>query len=66
MYRKLLITSNVYHVLHGGLSGPADTDWGLCKLGAVGQQGQIPRNHYWLTKLVVQRQLRVVVVTFQV
>ena len=58
--------SNVYHVLHGGVSGPADTDWRLCVLSAVGQQGQVPRNDYRLTKLAVQRQLRVVVVTFQV
>lgn len=51
-------------VLHGGLRDPADTDRGLCDLGAVGQQSKVPRNHYPLSKLVVQRQLRVVVVTF--
>lgn len=62
----MLITLNVHHVLHGGLSGPADTDRWFSELGAVGQQGQIPRNHHRLTKLVVQRQLGVVVVTFQV
>lgn len=54
---------HISHVLHGGLSDPADTDRGLCELGAVGQQSQVPRDHYPLTKLVVQRQLRVVVVT---
>lgn len=64
--RKLLVTSNVNHVLHGGFSGPADTDRLLCELGAMGQQGQIPRNLYRLTELAVQRQLRVIVVTFQV
>lgn len=54
----------MYRVLHGGWSGPADADRGLCELGAVGQQGQVARNHHRLAKLVVQRQLRVVVVTF--
>lgn len=54
----------MFHVLHGGLGDPADADGGLCDLGAVGQQSQVPRNHHPLTKLVVQRQLRVVVVTF--
>lgn len=55
-----------YPVLHGSLGAPAEADGGSCGLGAVGQQGQVPRDHDLLTQLAVQRELSVKAVPFQV